>query len=79
MAEKEIPIWDPDAIDWEDVRRSRQTPGMQRAIASLRLQEMARKMTMQAIRRQHPGADEAEVMRIYREWLARFAGLDALW
>ncbi len=76
---KPTQLFDPDAIDWDDVRRSRQIPGMQRVIASLRLQEMGRKLAMQAIRRQHPEADEAEVMRIYREWLARSEELDALW
>ncbi len=79
MAENEIPVWHPEAIDWDDVRRSRQIPGMQCVIASLCLQEMGRRMTMQAIRRQHPDADEAELMRIHREWLARSAELDALW
>mgnify|MGYP005836388609 CR=1 FL=1 len=77
--EKPILMYDPGAINWDDVRRSRAIPGMQRVIASLRLQEMGRKMTMQAIRRQHPGADDEEVMRIYRQWLARKSELDALW
>ena len=79
MSETNPPTWDPDAIDWEEVARVRKMTGIERVIASLRLQEMGRKMSMQGIRREHPEADEAEVMRLYRERLALCERLESLW
>jgi hypothetical protein len=72
-------VFDPDGIDWEQVRGLRRMPGMEKVLSSLSLQGLAREFCLMGIRRQYPGADEAEVMRLYRERLQLAQRLESLW
>jgi hypothetical protein len=69
MAENEIPIWDPDAIDWGEVRFWRSVPGVEKVIISLRLEEIRRRIVTARIRRDHAELGKREVLDRYREWL----------
>jgi hypothetical protein len=63
-------IYDPQAIDWDEIEEWRRIPGSEKVLMGLRLQEMARRVTLAGIRHQHPDADEEEVQRIFAERMA---------
>lgn len=62
-------------IGREEIEEWRQVPGPEKVLIGLRLQEMARLITLAGIRHQHPEADDAEIQRLYEERMER---LDAL-
>jgi len=66
-----IPIFDPTAIDWEEIERLRKIPGPEKVLIGLRLQELARTVTIAGIRHQHPDADEEEIRRLYIERISK--------
>ena len=66
-----IPIFDPQAIDWEEIERLRKITGSQKVLMGLRLQELARTVTLAGIRHQHPDADEQEIHRLYIERISK--------
>jgi hypothetical protein len=54
------------ALD-EQIKRYRRMTGEQRLSIALELHEMSCEIAREGIRRQHPGADVAEVERLLRE------------
>ncbi len=68
--------WDPRAIDWKEIEELRKQPGIEKMYQSLRLQEMARGMSILGIRNQNPGASPDDVQRIFSERMELFWKLD---
>lgn len=68
--------WDPCAIDWAEITDLRNQPGIEKVYQSLRLQEMAREMSILGIRNQNPGASPDDVQRIFSERMETFWKLD---
>ncbi len=67
-----IPVYDPTAIDWDEIERLRRMSGSEKVMIGLRLQEMARMVTLAGIRHQNPEADEDEIQRIFAERMSMF-------
>ena len=70
MANDDIPVWDPEAVDWDEIRALREMPRIEKVLMSLRLQALARESAMAGIRRQYPDATPEEVIRLYDERVA---------
>lgn len=66
-----IPVYDPTAIDWDEIERLRRMSGSEKVMIGLRLQEMARMVTLAGIRHQNPGADEEEIHRLFMERISK--------
>jgi len=60
---------DPDCALQEQIKRYRQMSGEQRLALALELHELSCNVAREGIRRQNPGADEAEVERLLRQRL----------
>lgn len=71
MSETNPPLWDPDAIDWDEVVALRRMSPMEKITRALGLQRMAREFCLMGIRRQHPSATPEEVTRMLDERMAR--------
>ena len=59
-----------DSLYRDKVRQARAMTPEQKLLAGAQLFDYACRITCDGIRHQHPGADEAEVLRILRERLA---------
>lgn len=59
----------PDEALQEQIRSYRRMTGEQRLALALELHELSCNVAREGIRRQHPGADAAEVERLLRERL----------
>lgn len=68
----QLPVYDPTAIDWKEIEELRRIPGPEKVRMGLRLQELARTVTLAGIRHQHPDADEEEVHGIFVQRMSLF-------
>lgn len=63
-----------DQLYREEILHARKLTPRQRLAAAFAMAPLARRIMEAGIRRQHPGADDAEVLRIARERVRRYEG-----